>query len=199
MIKNMSKPRTASSDNNREFAETLFAMGILFLKKPVLQCSRAGQRGQCAGHVIPALLEEREDCPDFVKVEPVGVNDKGEMDTIPRYDSAGWYMYGACPNQVGNCIIAGHNRYGGQKGLFAILHNGMKEGDRVSVTMENGETIFYRVVSLNRYRYDSVPAEVMAPSPDQRLTLITCLGDYDWDLHMSKTRVVAVCEPVDEQ
>ena len=133
-----------------------------------------------------------------VKVEPVGVNDKGEMDTIPRYDIAGWYMYGACPNQVGNCIIAGHNRYGGQKGLFAILHNGMKEGDRVSVTMENGETIFYRVVSLNRNRYDYVPAEVMAPSPDQRLTLITCLGDYDWDLHMSKTRVVAVCEPVEQ-
>lgn len=134
-----------------------------------------------------------------VKVEPVGVNDKGEMDTIPRHDIAGWYMYGAAPNENGNCIIAGHNRYGGQKGLFAVLHDGLKTGDRVSVTMENGETVFYRVVSIDFYRYDSVPAEVMANGTERKLTLITCKGDYDWDLHMSKTRVVAVCEPVDEQ
>lgn len=133
-----------------------------------------------------------------VKVEPVGVNDKGEMDTIPRYDIAGWYMYGAAPNEEGNCIIAGHNRYGGQKGLFAILHDGLKKGDKVSVTMENGETVFYRVASIESYRYDSVPEEVMAPAEERKLTLITCLGDYSWDLHMSKTRVVAVCEPVDD-
>ena len=131
-----------------------------------------------------------------VAVQPVGVNDKGEMDTIPRYDVAGWYEYGAAPNETGNCIIAGHNRYGGQKGLFALLHDGLSVGDRVCVTMENGESVFYRVVSIDRYKYDSVPDSVMAESGEQKLTLITCLGDYNWDLQMSETRVVAVCEPI---
>lgn len=131
-----------------------------------------------------------------VAVVPVGVNEKGEMDTVPRYDIAGWYEYGAAPNEKGNCIIAGHNRYGGQKGLFSLLHDGLAVGDRVCVTMENGESVFYTVVSIDNYRYDSVPASVMAESAEQKLTLITCLGDYDWDLQMSKTRVVAVCEPI---
>lgn len=131
-----------------------------------------------------------------VAVVPVGVNEKGEMDTIPRHDIAGWYELGAAPNQDGNCIIAGHNRYHGQKGLFAILHKGLKVGDRVIVTLENGDNVFYKVVSIDRYQYDEVPDEVMANCEGRRLTLITCLGDFDYDLQMSRTRVVAVCEPI---
>ncbi|MBO4562900.1 MAG: class F sortase [Clostridia bacterium] len=131
-----------------------------------------------------------------VAVIPVGVNDKGEMDTVPEYNIAGWYMYGAAPNEEGNCIIAGHNRYHGQKGLFSILHKGLKIGDRVCVTMENGEYAFYSVVSIERYKYNAVPDSVMSPGGETRLTLITCLGDFDYDLQMSKTRVVAICEPI---
>ena len=131
-----------------------------------------------------------------VKVIPVGINSNGEMATVPRHDIAGWYMYGAAPNEQGNCIIAGHNRYHGQKGLFSILHKGLEVGDHVWVTTENGDVYFYRVVSITNYSYDAVPAEVMAQTWDTRLTLITCLGDYDHILHMSRTRVVAVCEPI---
>ena len=131
-----------------------------------------------------------------VKVISVGVNANGEMATVPRHDIAGWYMYGAAPGEQGNCIIAGHNRYSGQKGLFSILHKGLEVGDHVWVTNGNGDVFFYRVVSITRYSYDAVPAEVMAQTWDTRLTLITCLGDYDHILHMSRTRVVAVCEPI---
>lgn len=134
-----------------------------------------------------------------VKVVPVGVNDKGEMDSIPTHDIAGWYQYGSAPNQPGNCIIAGHNRYAGQIGLFAILHKGLKVGDFVIVTMENGQHAFYEVVSITKYKYDAVPDSVMELGGETRLTLITCLGDYSWILHMSKTRVVAICKPITTQ
>ena len=134
-----------------------------------------------------------------VKVVPVGVNEKGEMDSIPTHDIAGWYKYGSAPNQPGNCIIAGHNRYAGQIGLFAILHKGLKVGDFVIVTMENGSHAFYEVVSITKYKYDAVPDSVMELGGETRLTLITCLGDYSWILHMSKTRVVAVCRPITTQ
>lgn len=132
-----------------------------------------------------------------VAVIPVGVNDKGEMDTIPRHDIAGWYMYGPAPAQDGNCIIAGHNRYHGQKGLFAVLHKGLKVGERVCVTTEDGKDHFYTVESIENYRYDAVPESVMAPGGERRLTLITCMGDFDYDAQMSLTRVVAVCKPID--
>ena len=132
-----------------------------------------------------------------VAVEPVGVNENGEMATIESASIAGWYEYGACPNEVGNCIIAGHNRYGGQLGLFSIVHDGLNVGDRITVQMANGEYVFYRVVSIQNYEYDEVPAFVMAQSSDRRLTLITCLGDYDHSLHMSRTRTVAICTPIE--
>ena len=130
------------------------------------------------------------------RVEPVGVEENGVMATVPSHNVVGWYMYGACPNQQGNCIIAGHNRYAGQKGSFSLLHEGLKVGERVGVTLADGHTMFYRVVSIDTYLYNEVPHSVMDIGGEQRLTLITCLGDYDWDLQMSKSRVVAVCEPI---
>lgn len=131
-----------------------------------------------------------------VKVVPVGVNENGEMESVPKHDVAGWYKYGAAPNQNGNCIIAGHNRWHGRKGLFALLHDGLKVGDPIIVMMEDGSAAFYIVETLERFRYDAVPDRIMDLGGEQRLTLITCLGDYSHILHMSKTRVVAVCKPV---
>ena len=132
-----------------------------------------------------------------VAIVPVGVNSNGEMATVDSASIAGWYNLSACPNQVGNCIIAGHNRYGGQMGLFSIVHDGLKLGDRITVQMENGEYAFFCVVSIQNYQYDEVPAYVMSQSSDRRLTLITCLGDYDHGLHMSRTRAIAICTPID--
>ncbi len=132
-------------------------------------------------------------CP----VEPVGLAEDGSMGTIPSATVAGWYMYGPAPNMPGNCIIAGHNRYAGQLGLFGILHNGLQVGDRIGVQMENGNYRFYFVATINTYLADDVPPEVMQLDGEDRLTLITCLGDYDWNIGMSRSRVVAVCYPLD--
>ena len=132
-----------------------------------------------------------------VEVIPVGLTSDGGMATVPSAVIAGWYQYGAAPNQDGNCIIAGHNRYKGQKGLFSILHDGLKVGDRITVVTEDGRELHYLVETIENFRYDEFPEDVMAPSSERKLTLITCLGDYDHILHMSLTRVVAICRPVD--
>ena len=130
------------------------------------------------------------------RVEPVGVNPDGTMETIPSHNVVGWYMYGPAPNQSGNCIIAGHNRYAGQLGSFSLLHNGLSVGDRVGLQLADGSSLFYRVISLETYPYDNVPNSIMQLGGSTRLTLITCLGDFDYNLQMSKSRVIAVCVPV---
>ena len=130
-------------------------------------------------------------------VQPVGLTDDGVMDTVPSHNIVGWYMYGAAPNEHGNCIIAGHNRYHGQMGSFSLLHNGLAVGDRITVDLEDGSSRFYRVATLNTYLYSEVPGAVMALGGTDRLTLITCLGDFDYDLQMSRSRVIAVCIPVE--
>ena len=130
------------------------------------------------------------------RVQSVGVSDDGSMETIPSANVAGWYRYAAAPGQPGNCIIAGHNRYAGQKGSFSLLHSGLTVGDRVGLELADGSYLFYRVISIDTYDYNSVPAGIMANEGSERLTLITCLGDFDYNLQMSRSRVVAVCIPV---
>lgn len=132
-----------------------------------------------------------------VAVTPVGVDEDGYMVDAPSAEIAGWLESGACPNETGNCIIGGHIRYHGQLGLFAVLRDRLKVGDRITVTMEDGSYAFYTVISINEYPHDKVPSSVMAQTGMKRLTLITCKGDYDHIIHTSRTRIVAVCAPVE--
>lgn len=130
-------------------------------------------------------------------VEPVGVDENGVMDTIDSHNVVAWYTGAAAPNTHGNCIIAGHNRFHGQMGSFSLLHNGLAIGDRVTVELADGSSRFYRVATINTYNYKEIPFSVMQVDGIDRLTLITCLGDYDYNLQMSVSRVVAVCTPVE--
>ncbi|MBO4385286.1 MAG: class F sortase [Clostridia bacterium] len=131
-----------------------------------------------------------------VAIVPIGVDDEGNMHDVPSAEIAGWLETGACPNQEGNCIIGGHIRYHGKLGLFSVLRDKLKPGDRVIVKMEDGSYAFYTVLSVNEYPYDDIPSSVMSQTGEKRLTLITCKGDYDYLIHTSRTRVVVVCRPV---
>lgn len=131
-------------------------------------------------------------CP----VDPVGVTADGYMDTVPAHDRAGWLQTSGTPSSGGNVIIAGHNRYHGNLGYFSVIRTDAKVGDQVMVQMDNGEYAFYLIESIQTFKYDEVPDEIMSVYGEPRLTLITCLGDYDYNLMMSKSRVVAICRPV---
>ena len=132
-------------------------------------------------------------CP----VDPVGYNQQGQMDTVHSAFRAGWFAYGGDPVHGGNVLIAGHNRYSGRMGYFAIIQQGrLQPSDIVIVEMANGDYAYYSVDSVTEYPYDAVPAEVMTVGGAPRLTLITCLGDYSSLIHTSRHRVIAVCSPL---
>ena len=132
-------------------------------------------------------------CP----VDPVGYNSSGQMDTVHSAYRAGWFRYGGNPVEGGNTLIAGHNRYSGRMGWFAIIQQGkLQPGDIVIVEMRNGAFAYYMVDTVTTYPYDEVPNSVMNIGGRPRLTLITCLGDYSSIIHTSRHRVIAVCYPV---
>lgn len=130
-------------------------------------------------------------CP----VEPVGLNGKGQMDTVRHWAKAGWFYAGGTPVKGGNTIIAGHNKYRGHLGYFSIIKDKMQPGDQVIVQMRNGEYAFYYVEAIEIWRYDEVPDYVMQTYGESRLTLITCKGDYSGQLGTSRHRVIAICKP----
>lgn len=88
------------------------------------------------------------------------------------------------PGARGNCVLAGH------RDSWASFLERLGPGDEIVVTAAAGRAA-YRVSSA-----EVVPASagrVLAPTPDDRLTLVTCWPFRGW-LH-SPWRYVVVCQP----
>jgi sortase A len=89
------------------------------------------------------------------------------------------------PGACGNCVIAGH------RDSWASFLERLRPGDEIDLTVP-ARRAAYRVRSA-----EVVPASagrVLAPTSDDRLTLVTCWPFRGW-LH-SPWRYVVVCEPV---
>ncbi len=131
-------------------------------------------------------------CP----IDPVGYSWTGNMATVRAHNRAAWLNSSGDPVRGGNTILAGHNKYSGKLGYFDVVKSKLKINDIVVVKTAADELYYYAVVSIDTYPYNSVPYSVMDTEGEPRLTLITCLGDFDHSIGSSKHRVVAVCKPV---
>lgn len=131
-------------------------------------------------------------CP----VDPVGLNQYGQMGTVRAYNRAGWLQTSGTPTTGGNIIIAGHNKYSGRLGYFDVVKSSLEVGDIVVLKLENNENAYYMVESINKWRYDEVPDYVMQVWGEPRLTLITCYGDFNSSVGTSMHRVIAICRPI---
>jgi sortase A len=90
----------------------------------------------------------------------------------------------ALPNRPGNCALAGH-----RDSWFAFLEE-LRVGDELLLATRSA-TRRYRVTDLAVHSMWN--AEVLRPTPEPRLTLITCFPFHG--LLRSPWRYVAVCEP----
>lgn len=86
-------------------------------------------------------------------------------------DSAGFGLGSAYPGEVGNTVIFAHTR----PGLFQPLKD-IKEGTVVYV-FTPGKWFSYKVEKITEVFPNQV--EVIAPTPDETLTLYTCSGFAD--------------------
>ena len=108
-------------------------------------------------------------------------------------NAAGFHSGSAYPGQPGNVVIAGHNNVASE--VFRYLID-LEAGDRVTVYA--GETPYhYRVVHKEIVREFGVSEEQrrenarwIAPTPDERLTLVTC-----WPYSGNSHRLIVVALP----
>lgn len=112
-------------------------------------------------------------------VVPVGVDEKGYLETPEKWNEAGWFKNGAKPSEVGNLLINAHydDNYG-RPAAFWQLKN-VKLGDTVSVLDSYGRYYNYEVsnvyyVDIN----DPERSKVFEPYEKDKsvMTLITCGG-----------------------
>jgi LPXTG-site transpeptidase (sortase) family protein len=103
-------------------------------------------------------------------------------DKVPQVPDTGakvaWYEFTTKPGEGGNAVMAGHVRWAGDPGAFAHLDE-LERGDEISLAWDDGRESVYEVVSsfeVNPGRPDSL--QVMAPTAEDALTLITCGGTF---------------------
>lgn len=92
---------------------------------------------------------------------------------LPRVPLAGWFFKSAFPATAGNTVILGH--VNGNAAIFARLHE-LQPGDEIRVLTETDTHIY--IVDTTQI-VDESAVEVLAPTPDSVVTLITCAGEWN--------------------
>lgn len=127
----------------------------------------------------------------YSDVYPVGIQN-GNIGTVDSANDSAWFEPYYSPGGPGNAIISGHNSWKKKKGTFSVIHD-MSPGDEVVVEFDGPVFKYFEVAEILTVTLDDFPAELIEPEGEPRLTLITCLGDYDRAYGGSRSRVIAIC------
>ena len=99
-------------------------------------------------------------------------------------DEVGWYQFGPAPGNQGNVLLDGHVDWtdrttGIPRGAVFYQLRSLGVGNQIVFTDGTAQAV-YQVAKHRRYRFDD-PAgvDVLQPTDDSRLTLITCGGTFD--------------------
>lgn len=103
---------------------------------------------------------------------------------LMRISAAGWLFGTAFPATAGNLVLLGH--LDGKAAIFGQLAE-VQVGDEIRVTTAAGVQI-YIVDSMQTV--DDRALQVLAPTTDPIITVITCAGDWDAATHSYNRRLV---------
>jgi LPXTG-site transpeptidase (sortase) family protein len=178
-------------------------------------------RNDVHGEPVPGSVTDREVIPPTpeppkrydaaiksIRIERIGVDAKivtmglladGTMESPPKPDVVAYYGFTTKPGLGGNAVLSGHldyRNYG--PAVFANLKK-LTPGDSIEIYLVDGTIIEYEVTALKQYPVELVPMrEVLAETPGDTLTLITCGGSFGGGqysdrlvLRAAKTGVVA--------
>ncbi|MFN3336572.1 MAG: class F sortase [Thermomicrobium sp.] len=108
-----------------------------------------------------------------------------------------WYDFTALPGQGGNIVLAGHVDFVGVgPAVFWDLWR-LRVGEVVELELADGRVARYRVAGLETVEETRAPVErIVGPTPEERLTLITCAGNYNPATGRYDQRLIVTAVPV---
>jgi sortase (surface protein transpeptidase) len=112
-------------------------------------------------------------------VLPLAVDGQGVLPPPPTNVDTGWWRAGPEPGEAGPAVIVGH--VDGREGpaVFFRLRQ-LAPGDEIAVDRVDGSTAVFAVERVERHAKDAFPTEaVYGRTPDARLRLVTCGGEFD--------------------
>jgi sortase (surface protein transpeptidase) len=118
------------------------------------------------------------------------------MDSPVGPQDLGWYTFSDTPGGSSNTVFSGHvDWYTGAATIFQGLRNpGLKEGDEIDVSRDDGRMRTYHVVALNKPDQNVDATDIISPTDVPTVTLITCTGDWNPVTHEYSNRLVVVAQ-----
>jgi sortase (surface protein transpeptidase) len=113
-----------------------------------------------------------------------GLEPDGTMEAPAGPDEVGWFRYGSPPGSSGNALMGGHVDWtdrttGRPRGAVFFRLRQLQAGSLV-VFSDGAQDYVYEVSEKRRYRWDDpASVDVLQPTTDSRLTLITCGGTFN--------------------
>jgi sortase (surface protein transpeptidase) len=112
-------------------------------------------------------------------VLPLAVDGQGVLPPPSTNVDTGWWRAGPEPGEAGPAVIVGH--VDGREGpaVFFRLRQ-LAPGDEIAVDRVDGSTAVFTVERVEHHAKDTFPTEaVYGRTPDARLRLVTCGGEFD--------------------
>ncbi len=145
---------------------------------------------QCIRGSVPAkvTIEAIEVDAEVEILETVG----GVMQAPTGAEDVAWYKETARLGEPGNIVIAGHlNYWGVPEGVFFALGT-LEQGDLIEITGEDDKTYLYEVEWVRQEDATQPSSEdVLGQTDEERVTLITCGGEWDPSITEYDERTVA--------
>ena len=131
-------------------------------------------------------------------IDPVGLAADGAMELPKDPSLAAWYRFGPSPaSAAGATVIAAHvDSLVYDIGPFAQLATATA-GTEIVVTTEDGQDRRYAVESVQTVTKQDVPWDsIFDRSGSNRLTLVTCGGEFDYDALTYLSNVIVSATPI---
>ncbi|MCX7624407.1 MAG: class F sortase [Thermomicrobium sp.] len=127
-----------------------------------------------------------------------GLDPTRRMEAPDRPDEVAWYEFTALPGQGSNIVLAGHVDFVGVgPAVFWDLWR-LRVGDVVELLLVDGRVVRYRVSGLETVVEAEAPVErIVGPTVSERVTLITCAGNYNPATGRYDQRLIVVALPIE--
>jgi LPXTG-site transpeptidase (sortase) family protein len=157
----------------------------------------------------PPTARRRGVRPVAIKIETAQVDSEveqvdivnGVMENPSTPEIVAWYRGTGKLGEKNNIVMSGHlDWYNVPIAVFHYLGD-LQEGDKIEVTGSNGDTFTYTVEWVRTYDVASLDQsaidEIVGQTDSEKLTLITCAGDFDSSAGEYDTRLVVRAERED--
>jgi len=129
----------------------------------------------------------------------LGIDESGAMESPDGPWEVAWYDFSVRPGFKGNAVFSGHVDYHDVGPAVFWDVRDLKKGDEVRVRLADGTLYRYEVTALNSFEADAAPVkEIVGPTPNEVVTLITCGGTFDSSVRQYSHRVVVRAERLPE-